>query len=49
MTNNQAQAYAELAMRKAGIDEETIKRVLGIMHGLFDLLSEEEAEKQAHY
>jgi hypothetical protein len=47
MDNDQARAYAKLAMKRAGLDEETIGDVLREMYFLFDMLTEEEAEKRA--
>lgn len=42
MTNNQAEAYAKLAMQGLKMDNEDIKRVLEQMRWLFNKESEEE-------
>lgn len=47
MTNNQAQAYAMLAMKRLGYDREAIRKVEREMHYLFEVLTEEEAEEKA--
>lgn len=47
MTNNQAQAYAAIALDKIGYDKEEIKKVMDTMYSLFDFVSEEEAEEAA--
>ncbi|WP_170119553.1 hypothetical protein [Tumebacillus permanentifrigoris] len=45
MDNYQAMAYAKLAIKKVGLDEETMSDVFQEMYCLFDLLTEEEAQK----
>ena len=47
MDNDQARAYAKLAMKRAGLDEETIGDVMREMYYLFDILTEEEVEERA--
>jgi len=44
MTNEQAKAYAALAMMECGIPKKKIREVLDEMKWLMDMVSEEEAE-----
>ena len=47
-SNDACRGYAMMAMQDAGLDQQTISKVLHVMHYVFDQVSVAEAEQHYH-